>query len=144
LACSDKHIEKVFEMLKGQKGICFKGGLEARRITPKIAEGLRGLRIAELWLACDYPGALKPLKTSVEILKKAGFTRSHLHSYVLIGDDMAENESRLRQVYEIGCMPFAQLYQPRQELLTYKKEWKLFARKWSRPAIIRSMCEKGT
>jgi hypothetical protein len=136
LACSKNHLRKVFRMLRFMKGIEFKGGLESRRVTPKIAEELRSLRIKELWLACDYSGAEKPLKKAVETLTKAGFTRSHLRCYVLsMGKDMQSDEERVREVWNIGCMPFMQLYKPAD----HSAEWQRFQRKWSRPAIIRSV-----
>ena len=49
LACSDRHWSLVMSMLKKQHGIKFTGGLEKYRITSKVAEDLRSLRIAELW-----------------------------------------------------------------------------------------------
>jgi len=124
-------------MLKNQKSIHFTGGLESSRVTSKIAEELRGLRIKELWLACDYHNALKPLKIAVEKLKRVGFTRNHLRCYCLIGKDMNEEESRLREIWDIGCIPFAQLYRDRENTINYSKEWKRFQRMWSRPAIMR-------
>ncbi len=54
LACSQGHLDKVFSMLRKQKSIEFKGGLEASRITPEIADRLRGLSIKSLW------GSLRP------------------------------------------------------------------------------------
>lgn len=50
LQTSHQHKNKVFEMLKGQRGICFKGGLEVDLIDGCFVEAVRGLRIAELWL----------------------------------------------------------------------------------------------
>lgn len=138
LACSDKHRSKVWAMLKRQKAIEFKGGLEAVRVTPKIAEELRSLSIRTLWLACDHPNAVKPFKKAVSILKKAGFTRNHIYSYVLIGKDRKEEESRLMEVLFSGAMPFAQLYKDPKNSITYDKDWKRFVREWARPAIIRS------
>ena len=138
LACSPGHIERLFSMLQGQRQIEFKGGLEASRVTPEMADRLRGLHIKTLWLACDTPAALNGFKRAAATLTRAGFTQSHIRCYVLIGDDMSENQARLAQVYEAGAMPFAQLYQP-PERREYSVEWKQFARKWSRPAIIRSM-----
>jgi len=58
--------------------------------------------------------------------------------YVLIGKNREEEEKRLRKVWDIGCMPFAQLYQP-VAYKKYSREWKQFQRQWARPAIIRSM-----
>lgn len=138
LACSDKHWQLVMSMLKKQRAIEFKGGLQAARITPKIVEDLRSLRIKTLWLACDSSQAVHPLRKAVKILQKAGFTRSHLYCYCLIGKDMREEEHRLIKIWEIGCMPFAQLYRNREDDIRYQWQWGRFARAWSLPAIIRS------
>lgn len=135
LACSDQHRNFVYKMLKKQKQISFKGGLEARRITPKIAEELRELSISELWLACDSDSAIEPLRKAVKILKIAGFN-SQLYSYVLIGKE----EQRLRAVREMGVIPFAQLYMENKPHKTiYTNEMKQYQRLMARPAIIRNI-----
>eukprot|EP00919_Chromeraceae_sp_WS-2016_P030444 GHVR01072209.1.p1 GENE.GHVR01072209.1~~GHVR01072209.1.p1 ORF type:complete len:272 (+),score=19.48 GHVR01072209.1:511-1326(+) len=138
LACSDKHRERVWSMLRKQRGIEFKGGLESRRVTDKIAEDLRSVSTKQLWLACDHKSAVKPLKQAVSKLQKVGFTRSHLYCYVLIGKDKEEETERLYEVLNAGAIPFAQLFKDKDNSIEYSKEWKRFAREWSRPAIIRS------
>lgn len=138
LACSDHHWRLVVDMLKKQKAIEFKGGLEKYRITPKIAEDLRGLKIKSLWLSCDTPNAIEPLRKAVEILKNVGFKRDNLYCYVLIGDNARENIHRLKSVWRIGCKPFAQLFRDKENSINYSKSWKKFQRRWSRPAITRS------
>ena len=138
LACSDRHWDKVMAMLKKQRRIEFKGGLEKYRITPKVAEDLRSLSISTLWLACDQPNGIAPLRKAVGLLKKAGFTRSHIYCYVLIGDNARENIHRLKEVWDIGAMPFAQLFKPGE----YTNGWKRFQRRWSRPVITRSRMGK--
>lgn len=143
LACSKSHRDKVFEMLKNQKAIEFKGGLEARRITPQIAEQLRGLKIKSLWLSCDADGAVNGLRKAVSILNSAGFTRSHIYCYVLCGSDMKKEEELLREVWNIGCRPFAQLYQPAEAKIEYSGQWKKFACAWCRPAAIYSRAKNN-
>ena len=133
LACSDHHWRLVVSMLKKQKAIEFKGGLDKYRLTPEQADDLRSLRIKTLWLACDQPQGIEPLRKAVNILLNAGFTRNHLYCYVLIGNNARENIHRLKEVYSIGCMPFAQLYQPGE----YTQAWKRLQRRWARPMIIR-------
>lgn len=139
LACSKQHQEKVFAMLRKQRQIEFKGGLEASRITPEIADRLRSLRIKSLWVACDRKNSIPGFKKAVDILHRAGFTQNHIYCYVLIGDNMAENEERLRIVYESGALPFAQLFQPDDHYINYSREWKQFARTWSRPAAYKAL-----
>lgn len=139
LQCSKEHQKTVFEMLKTQKGVCFKGGLESQLINDWFACKAKEVRAKELWLACDSDGALKPLEKAAQILRAAGFNQNNLYCYVLIGDDIVKNEARLRKVFEIGCLPFAQLYQsPTRKKIEYSDEWKHFARIWSRPAITKA------
>lgn len=138
LACSPQHLDKVFKMLDGQRAIEFKGGLEARRITPEIARRLSQLRIKSLWLACDARQAIPGLRRAVSVLQSAGFNRNKLYVYVLCGKDMVEEEDRLRQVYEAGALPFAQLYRDKEGGIEYGLEWRQFARRWSRPAATKA------
>lgn len=142
LACSKGHRQKVYDMLRAQKEIRFLGGLEAGRLTDWDIEEMRKLRIKELWVACDSKGAVKRTTKVIGKLSQAGFSQNHIRCYVLIGDDMTENEARLRAVYEAGALPFAQLYQP-EKLLEYSKAWKQFARTWSRPAATRAHMKGG-
>lgn len=133
LACNKRHRAHTYEMLKGQKMIEFRGGLEAGRLTDWDIEQMRGLRARKLFFAADSDAALPRIKKVAVRLLKAGFKRDNLHCYVLIGDDMQKNEQRLISVCEAGMMPFAQLYQPEVPKV-YSREWKQFARQWSRPA----------
>lgn len=143
LACSKQHKEKVYEMLKTQHKISFRGGLEAARLSDWDIEQMRGLKISDLWLACDSKERIKPFINAVEKLHRAGFSQNKIRCYVLIGDDRQENEERLRAVFEAGALPFAQLFQP-VERIEYSQQWKHFSRKWSRPAIYKSMFKKAS
>ena len=108
-------------------------------IIADFVDEIRGLSIDELWFACDNENSIKPLRKALGKCKH--FSREKLLCYVLCGDDMDENENRLRQVWEAGAIPFSQLYQPADHYIHYSKEWKQFSRKWSRPAIIKAMCK---
>ena len=146
LACSTEHKDKVFEMLRTQKRIEFKGGLEVGLIDDHFIENVSKMRkqIKELWLACDTDNAIEKLTEAAEKLKAAGFNRRKLRCYTLIGiNGIEKDEARLRAVYGAGCMPFAQLYQP-EDRIEYDQDYKSFSRQWQRqPAIIAHM-EKGT
>lgn len=146
LQASKKHKDRVFEMLKKQKGICFKGGLDAELVDEHFCRGIQNLRIKELWLACDTDNEIAIFKKACERLKKAGFNRNKIHCYVLsVGKDMDRDEARARAVYEAGAMPFMQLYRDFSDKKTeYSKEWNAFARMWQRPAATRAHMEKGT
>lgn len=146
LQASRAHKEKVFEMLRGQKAICFKGGLEADLIDDHFINHITSLRIKELWLACDTDGTLPAFKKACEKLRSAGFSREKIKCYALsYGKDMDADEARCRQIYEAGAMPFMQLYRDFSgEKTEYGKEWNAFCRQWQRPAAIRAHMEKGT
>lgn len=144
LACSKKHWDLVVTMLRQQKGVVFSGGLDKYLLTDKHIEDLRGLRIKTLWLACDSPKEIGALTEAVERLKKAGFSRGKIFCYVLIGKDMTEEEQRMRMIFDAGAIPFAQLYRDKDNSIEYSKEWRQFARCWSRPAAIKSICKKTT
>jgi len=143
LATGRQHMGKVFEMAKQQRrAIKFAGGLDTRLIDDWVAEQLRGLRISEVFLAADTNEALKPLAQAVKRL--SSLPRNKLRCYVLCAykdKDQNEAEERLRAVWDIGCLPFAQLYQPPDQYIKYNKEWRDLARRWSRPAIIKSMMQ---
>lgn len=138
LATGREHMAKVFEMLKGQrKYAIFGGGLDTRLIDDWVIEQLRDLKIKQLFLAADTKGALDPLARMVKDL--SFLPRYKLRCYVLIayGDEtIKEAEKRLESVWDIGCLPFAQLFQPSDHFIEYSKEWKRFARTWSRPAAM--------
>lgn len=145
LQTSRRHKETVFRMLKTQRGICFKGGLETDLMDDHFIEAARGLKIAELWLACDTDESLPDFTEACKKLTKAGFNRNKIRCYALIGDDMEKNEARLREIYRAGAMPFAQLFRDFSDIKTeYEADWNAFARMWQRPAATRSHMEKGT
>ncbi len=146
LQSSRQHKDKVFEMLKHQKAICFKGGLEADLIDYHFINGISDLRISELWLACDTDAKLPEFKRACEKLTKAGFNREKIKCYVLsYGKDRDKDEARAQAVYEAGAMPFVQLYRDFSDKKTeYSADWNAWARMWQRPAATRAHMEKGT
>lgn len=145
LQTNKMHKDKVFDMLRTQKTICFKGGLEPELIDSHFIDNIASLKIAELWLACDTDDSLHEFKIACEKLVKAGFSRDKIKCYALIGDDMDKNEARLREIYQVGAMPFAQLYRDFSDTKTvYNAKWNAFARMWQRPAATIAHMEKGT
>jgi hypothetical protein len=144
LQASRAHLRKVFAMLRSQgRAAVFAGGLDATLLDDWVVEELRSLRIGEVFLAADTPEALRPLKKAVSKLNF--LSRRQLRCYVLLafgGETIADAEARLREVWEIGCLPFAQLYQPPDKCIEYSREWKALARAWSRPAAMFAMMGK--
>ena len=139
LACSKRHLDQVWAMLKKQKHIDFPGGFEAKLVTDEIVEQLRGLHIYQMWLAYDQPYQEKDVVIATNRLSKY-FKRNKIRCYVLIGyptDTIEKAEIRLRRAWEIGTLPFAMLYYDEKNT-PQSKEWKKFQRLWCRPAIIKS------
>lgn len=141
LQCSRRHIEAVFGMLRRQpQRIILAGGLDARLMRPWIADRIKTLSLEELFFSADYPESLVPLEKAIQLLRP--MTRRYIRCYVLLahgGQTINQAQYMLESVYKLGAMPFAQLYQPEERYIDYPAPWRDLARKWSRPAITRSI-----
>lgn len=139
LACSKRHRRKVYRMLRSQRRVRFLGGLESARLTQWDADQIRALRVKELWFAADTDSAVKRLQRVARMF--SGMPRNKLRCYVLCayaGQTIEQAEERLRRVWGLGFLPFAQLYrEPFVGKAQYPKEWRYLARLWSRPAIMK-------
>ena len=145
-ACPMQHFKAVCEMLERQrKGARFVGGVDARLVSGRHVQNMWHLRIQELWLACDTPGAITPLRAAVNLLsqlpavKKVKSPRNKLRCYVLVGsgdERLEQAEKRLEEVWGAGCLPFAQLYRDDRGVKRFSPQWKALIRKWSRPAAM--------
>ena len=138
LQAGREHIERVIAMLNRQRRAAyFSGGIQADLVDEWFAEQLRGIRVAAVFLAADTAGALRPLERALNLLSFLG--RKKLRCFTLIGfggETIPQAEARLEKVWELGGMPFAQLYQPADKFITYNREWKALAKKWCRPAAM--------
>ena len=139
LQASRSHIERVFEMLRSQKrAAVFSGGIQASLVDDHFAELLKTINVDQLFLAADTMNAIKPLEKALQ--KLAFLKRFRLRVYTMIGlETIDEALERLTAVWELGGMPFAQLYQPPEKLIDYPKEWRDLARTWSRPAAMATL-----
>lgn len=141
LHCPIEHRQEVYRMLRTQrKAAIFSGGLDTRALTDEIADELSCLRIKEVFLAADTEASLFPLAKAIKKLSFLG--RNKIRCYVLLAFDnetIKRAEARLQQVWELGAMPFAQLFQPPDRYIDYSHEWKTLARNWSRPAIMKTL-----
>jgi len=137
LQAGPAHLERVGAMLRCQRRFAvFSGGLEARLVDDRRADWLRGLRISEVFLAADTAGALGPLERAI---KRLALPRRKCRVYVLIAygdEDIEAARERLEAVWQLGGLPFAQLYQPADYWINYPQPWKALARTWSRPAAM--------
>ncbi len=140
LACSERHIRSVFEMLMRQpKRAQFTGGLEPAFLRDWHVELLTRLRPEQIFSAYDTPDDKEPLILAGRMLQEAGFTfRSKtLRCYVLIGykgDTFELAEERMKTVIGAGFWPMAMLWRSNEGHAD--KSWSKFQRLWVRPAII--------
>lgn len=147
LACSEKHIREVFEMLKRQaEKPVFTGGLEAKLLKEWHVDLLREVKPKRMYFAYDTPDDYEPLVQAGQLLRDGGITKaSHTaRCYVLIGydgDTMEKAEKRLREAWAAGFFPFAMLY--RDEKGEVQQDWKQFQRLWARPQIIHEMLKEA-
>jgi hypothetical protein len=138
LACPKEHQRRVFKMLRTQKNVSLRGGLDARLITDWAIDEIRSLHLYDIWTAYDSKDN-KCSISAIQRLRKAGISQDKIRVYCLIGfdgDTISDAEERCLSVLNNGGMPFAQLYDQRDGDI---KEWKRLARKWSRPAIYRRL-----
>ena len=139
LACSERHIRAVFEMLQRQsRRPIFSGGIEAKLLKPWHVELFKQVKPHEIFFAYDTPDDLEPLINAAKLFKEAEYlSRNRLRCYVLIGyrgDTFDKAAERLNTVKNLGFCPFAMLYRD------FKGEtdasWRKFQREWARPAAI--------
>lgn len=146
LACSEKHIRAVFDMLREQPHpIKFSGGLDKHFLKPWHRPLFDSIRIDELWFACDVTSDLPWLEKAAEILK--GIPMRKLRCYTMIGYDdesLEDCERRQERVLELGFMPFCQLYRPDEGVKVYPEAWRKVQRKWCRPAAYMKAAPKLT
>lgn len=144
LACSEKHIRAVFDMLDCQRDIGFRveftGGLEAARLEDWHVELLRQVRPKQIFFAYDTPDDYEPLREAGRKLLAAGWTvkSKTLRAYVLIGyphDTFEAAKLRLLHTLDAGFTPMAMLWRDRGNETT--QEWRRFQRRWARPAMIK-------
>jgi hypothetical protein len=136
LACNRAHREKVFAMLTTQTNIEFRGSLDADLLDDYFVERARGADIKSLYLSCDTDCDATPLKRAVARLKRGGFSAEQLYCFVLIGLETVERDGeRLLAVYDTGCYPWPQLYQP-PEGKEYDGDYQALAAFWRNRRLV--------
>jgi MoaA/NifB/PqqE/SkfB family radical SAM enzyme len=144
LLSSKKHLNKVFEMLKTQHAIEFKGGIDSRLLKDWHIDALKNLKIKELWMALDNKERMPSFEKACKKLVKAGFYRNQIRVYILAGhnEEIQASEERLEFAYKCGALPYIQVYQEAGPENRFAgeicREDNLFVRKWSRPAAMKN------
>ena len=139
LACSDKHVEEVFQMLERQpRRAEFTGGLEAKILKQWHAKRLREIKANRMYFAYDTADDYEPLVQAGKIMRQEGHSPlgHRMCCYVLIGykgDTFEKAEKRLMDAMRAGFLPYAMLYRDKKG--ERDPEWMKFQREWLRPVI---------
>ena len=140
LACSDRHIKAVFEMLKRQpQKAVLSGGLESKNLKEWHVAGLKEVEPKRMYFAYDTKDDYEPLVEAGKLLKRYDFKIRQCRCYVLIGykgDTFEKADKRLKQTVKAGFWPFAMLYKDEQG--NEDKAWRKFQRIWCNPYIVGS------
>jgi hypothetical protein len=139
-ACSDRHVDAVFSMLRSQPYPAqFAGGLEAARIGATWVDRLRSIRLGQLFLAYDK-AADAPDVQRAAILLRSALPRDKCRCFVLIGrgaDTQEAARRRCEQAWEWGLLPFAMLYRDETGARP-DGGWRQLQRTFSRPAATKA------
>lgn len=155
LACSEKHIRAVFDMLKRQRlgRIQFTGGLEAARLQDWHVDLFLSVKPKQLFFAYDTPDDWEPLTIAAKKMRDAGFISAgkRVRAYVLIGypgDTLDAANERLNATLRLGIVPMAMLW--RSKSGETASDWRKLRSLWMRPAMIKvetqgkdTQCRKG-
>ncbi len=137
LACSEPHQRAVFEMLQDQRQIDFNGGLDPQLLKVWHIKEFEKMKVRHFWFSCDAPGDEKHLGKVRDLM--GDFKIWQKRCYVLIGfnkETIIDAEKRLEAIYQMGFLPFAQLYQSDKKR-SWTPEWDRLQRQWCRPAAYR-------
>ena len=107
---SDHGLEQIDHMGYEPVWIDFNQGLDARLITPQVAQMLARLHwIRFVRLACDTTEMLPVIRQATAYLREAGISPSRFWAYALV-QDVEEAHRRVSALRDMGVEPFAQPY----------------------------------
>lgn len=138
LACP--HGIEQMESMVGQKvRVDFNQGLDARLITPDVAELLAKLKwIRFIRMSCDTDAMLGVVIHKIRMLGEHGVKPYRILVYLLV-QDIPSAEKRAIALREIGAEVFAQPYRDFENNIEPTSEMKAFARWVNRKAIFKSV-----
>lgn len=103
-------LDQIEQMGYEKVWVDFNQGLDARLITPKVAELLARLHwIRFVRMSCDTSAMLPVVEQAASYLREAGIAPSRLWAYVLV-EDVDDAHRRVLALEKMGVMPFAQPY----------------------------------
>ena len=127
LACPHG-VEQMKDMIGKKVRVDFNQGLDARLITPEIADILSRLKwIRHIRMSCDTDAMLDVVLTAIKRLQDCGVKPYKVFVYLLV-QDVKSAEKRALALREIGADAFAQPYrdfekneEPPDELMRFAR-----------------------
>ena len=137
LACGHG-LEQMRDMVGEDVRIDFNQGLDARLITPEIAELLSRLKwIRFIRMSCDTDAMLDVVLEKARILDRSGVKPWRIFVYVLV-QEIPSAEKRCIALRDAGMNPFAQPYRDFTTNAEPAEELKRFARWVNRKELFKS------
>lgn len=139
LLASDYGIEQMADMIGKKVRIDFNQGLDARLITPEVAEIIGKLKWRSfIRMAADTDAMLPVVLERAELLGKYGVKPYKIMVYVLT-QDIPSAERRCIALREAGLQPFAQPYRDFTTNEEPSRELKDFARWVNDKAVFKTV-----
>ena len=140
LACPHG-VEQMKDMIGKKVRIDFNQGLDARLITPEIAEILSKLKwIRSIRMSCDTDSMLDVVLTAIKRLQDCGVKPYRVFVYLLV-QDIESAERRAVALRDVGADVFAQPYRDFVNNTEPSEDLKHFARWVNHKAIFKTVKE---
>lgn len=138
LAC-EHGINQIKDMIGQDVRVDFNQGLDARLITPEVAELLSKLKwIRFIRMSCDTDAMLDVVLRAIHFLEKNGVKPYRVFVYLLV-QDIASDEKRALALRKAGAEVFAQPYRDFEKKTEPTREQKAFARWVNRKEIFKTV-----
>ena len=138
LAC-EHGINQIKDMIGQDVRVDFNQGLDARLITPEVAELLSKLKwIRFIRMSCDTDAMLVVVLRAIHFLEKNGVKPYRVFVYLLV-KDIASAEKRAMALRKAGAEVFAQPYRDFEKKTEPTREQKAFARWVNRKEIFKTV-----
>ena len=124
----ESHWREVLTELKElELEVDFNQGLDARLVTEEVAHALTEVKIPTIRLAYDFPNMEKSVREAIQLLRKAGMTKSrqrHMCCYVLYNfkDTPKDLFKRVRDLLAWGIAAYPMRYQPLNGDFAFEKD----------------------
>ena len=138
LACPHG-VEQMIDMIGKKVRVDFNQGLDARLITPEIADILSRLKwIRQIRMSCDTDAMLDVVLTAIKRLQDCGVKPYRVFVYLLV-QDIESAERRALALRDVGADAFAQPYRDFTNNTEPDEELKRFARWVNHNAIFNTV-----